>query len=640
MKFHQYFLFLILLIVALAKCADIKSTEYLCADSYAELACPNGSRIVVERIVNKYRPNECVEFTPNLENLVENRFDYCLGIVRNDDYSRRACNGEQTCHLNLKQYNFQTDVSEANCNFTSNYGKIYYSCIPNFETQKYNYVSYDVCDNYAPSLLENIDRGFIHSPFYPDYYSNNKNCYIGIKIPQNKRLVIYLVRHSMEDKSIFRNQPNDYVGIEDGVKYYGYSNSPQIIYDGNDREEINIIFVSDWITTQALRNPKGFLIYFELFSIHQPVTTKPIQITTEQVTTTVSSTTTTTTEKPYSKEVEKLISDKRIEVAPDTFSQKIKNDDEIIKREDRLVNIITLLIGFIGFLILIIFTLLFAFRSKTKQQTEEDTIYDVNDSKSIHSGNYNDEYQNVSIISTISLNKETPNKLKKSTNKQTFNDRLKKLYQNLNKTLHLSNNLMKQSNIGSKNLNSTMNLDKSNIYNPNEFNPNESDINFEKDIPIDKLKLFNKTSMTSLKKSNLEREQELEQQKRYDLNRSENHYVTMPVRKSSEPQSGEDGKLEIYEVNFENNFAYLTPANKPTENDAKSEDTEIYHSINDFGNDCKELLKDQMNKSSHRGTISEEDIYSTPSNKEVKSLRNSDNSVVKLLNHDNDETTA
>lgn len=67
----------------------------------------------------------------------------------------------------------------------------------------------------------------------------------------------------MEEKSIFRNYPKDYVGIEDGFKYYGYSNIPEIIYDGNDRETVYVNFVSDWITTQHLRSPKGFLIFFE-----------------------------------------------------------------------------------------------------------------------------------------------------------------------------------------------------------------------------------------------------------------------------------------------------------------------------------------------------------------------------------------
>ena len=127
---YGLYTFLFILFVTCCQSSDIKSTEYFCANSYAELKCPNNSQIVIQRIVNKYKPDECLEFNPQLENLIENRFDFCLGIVRKDEYSRQACNGEQSCHINLKQYNFQTDVSEANCNFTSNYGKIFYSCIP------------------------------------------------------------------------------------------------------------------------------------------------------------------------------------------------------------------------------------------------------------------------------------------------------------------------------------------------------------------------------------------------------------------------------------------------------------------------------------------------------------------------------
>lgn len=76
------------------------------------------------------------------------------------------------------------------------------------------------------------------------------------------------MKRSIEDKSIFRNLPKDYVEIEDGLKYFGFSNIPEIIYDGNDREEIFVKFVSDWITTQHLRSPKGFLIFFERNFFH------------------------------------------------------------------------------------------------------------------------------------------------------------------------------------------------------------------------------------------------------------------------------------------------------------------------------------------------------------------------------------
>lgn len=289
------------------------------------------------------------------------------------------------------------------------------------------------------------------------------------------------------------------------------------------------------------------------------------------------------------------------------------------------MTIITLLIGIIGVLILVIFGLLFSFRKKSKQQSEEDTIYDLNDSKSVHSTNFNDEYQNVSIISTISLNKETPCKSKNLEKKQTFNERLGKFYKNLNKTFKISRVLLQNGPlVNAKHINSATKLEKENIYLPNEFNLNESDLKMERNLPLDRLKIFKSAE-------NL----------RYDLNRSENLYVTVQTVKSNPEIQTEDGKLEIYEVNFDDNFAYLTPSSKSS-SPSKDQDFDIYHSINDFGNDYRELLKEHIKKTSQ---CLNEDIYSTPSNKEFKSdeestSRNLDNSVINLLNHENDETNA
>ncbi|RNA38259.1 hypothetical protein BpHYR1_030560 [Brachionus plicatilis] len=121
---------MLLLFLVIVHSAEIRSTEYLCAETYAEIKCPNDSKIVIERIVNSLRPDLCADFNRNLENLVQNQKETCIGIVRNDQSTRLACNGEQVCHLKMKQYTFKTDISEANCNFTSNYAKIFYSCIP------------------------------------------------------------------------------------------------------------------------------------------------------------------------------------------------------------------------------------------------------------------------------------------------------------------------------------------------------------------------------------------------------------------------------------------------------------------------------------------------------------------------------
>lgn len=119
---------MLVLFLASVQSNELRSTEYLCSDNYAEIKCPNDSQIVIQRIINQYKHDQCGEFDSKLGSL--NHLETCIGIVRNDQNARLACNGEQTCHLKLKQYNFKTDISEANCNFTSNYGKIFYSCIP------------------------------------------------------------------------------------------------------------------------------------------------------------------------------------------------------------------------------------------------------------------------------------------------------------------------------------------------------------------------------------------------------------------------------------------------------------------------------------------------------------------------------
>lgn len=84
-------------------------------------------------------------------------------------------------------------------------------------------------------------------------------------MPADKRLVLYLVRISIEDESMFHSYPNDYVRINGDklLEFYGHNLQPRLVYEGNDRSQVDINFKSDWITTQSLRFPKGFLIYFE-----------------------------------------------------------------------------------------------------------------------------------------------------------------------------------------------------------------------------------------------------------------------------------------------------------------------------------------------------------------------------------------
>lgn len=306
------------------------------------------------------------------------------------------------------------------------------------------------------------------------------------------------------------------------------------------------------------------------------------------------------------------------------------------------------------------------------------------------STNYGEEYHNGSIISAVVC--QNGKSLQTDAKKESkFNSRLKNFYKNINQTLLTSNKIIKN---GKKDLDFNKedaklnNHQQTKTFNINEFNPNDVDVKFEKDIPIDKLKLF-KASVTSLKKSNIEHEQE-------NNNRVENAYVTNPTagcvkydlkEYDSIISKGDKQGLQIYEVNFDNNFAYITPKLHlieppplPIVANAKSaDDTEIYQSINELdeeheSDDRNELIEnlaksqpgqqnkfDETNQSLNETCDSttkimlkdsENDynqsmIYATPTNKRVlnvtndndTSMQNQNSSIIRLLN-DNDETQA
>lgn len=127
---------------------------------------------------------------------------------------------------------------------------------------------FDVCSETSEIDGAHVDAGFIHSPHYPDYYGNSRKCQIDLHVPVNKRVVLYAVRVSLESLSVVHGKPNDYVRVSDGsgsldFVYFGLHSLPKFIYEGSERPLLHVNFRSDWITTQRLAAPKGFLIYFE-----------------------------------------------------------------------------------------------------------------------------------------------------------------------------------------------------------------------------------------------------------------------------------------------------------------------------------------------------------------------------------------
>lgn len=367
----------------------------------------------------------------------------------------------------------------------------------------------------------------------------------------------------------------------------------------------------------------------------------------------------------------------------------------------------------------------YLFFSKQKQTNEEDTIYDVNDSKSMGSNVYNDDYTNGSSMigckgagsrddaedtTSSSKTKCTPPATKRS----GFNEHLKRMYSNINKTLTVSTQLLSKANLNpislikqldtSANTNTKLNNEKSSAepspdstttttiptvkaYNINEYNANYVDLKCEKDVAIDRLKLYNKPdTSTPVKKTNIERE--LEKRKKDYFDRIENQYVSGPalMDNSTSSNSNNNDRLEIYEVDFDNNIAYIIPSKETSlreshtttsiigadqtaetehdvtiaeDDDDDDEDAEIYQSINEADldhktyDDCHSLINGAGNENVDKSSklkvaskvnmTSDEIIYSAPTNKligEEHDDHRRSTPVIRLMNHENNETHA
>lgn len=94
----------------------------------------------------------------------------------------------------------------------------------------------------------------------------------------------------------------------------------------------------------------------------------------------------------------------------------------------------------------------------------------------------------------------------------------------------------------------------------------ECEVKVEKDMVVDKLRFFRPT--TPLKSSNMDREL---------IKSGENTYVaSTPVQVSDMTTINEDGRLNIYEVDFDNDVAYIVPTVAPSTKSISKEDAEIY----------------------------------------------------------------
>ena len=205
-----------------------------------------------------------------------------------------------------------------------------------------------------------------------------------------------------------------------------------------------------------------------------------------------------------------------------------------------------------------------------KEDEGEDVIYDAKFISEPATTN-NKEYQSVSIVKKVNKTSDMNNQAKRNAAAP------KTFYSHLNQLLNLSN----QSVANSK---EAININMNNIFNQDEENKKvktddvcskETSLNsinefhaaikLEKEIPIDRLKLFgsNSTAGVSFKKNNIELEQD-----RKESNRLENRDEAMGdesklIGKNSSETNNEDkddenGRLnDDYEVNF---IAYSNPS--------------------------------------------------------------------------------
>jgi hypothetical protein len=261
----------------------------------------------------RYTPSQCVnqESVDFLSN-GSPPLDHCIGISRNDEYLNSVCNGQTSCKAIIQPKKHRYGYDGTTCDFESNMQKVIYRCVP-FKIEP-EIKSFDICDN-EPDVIAKIDKGYIHSPSYPDYYGNFKSCLVSIQVPKGHTLNIFVITKSMEGLSLFTQKPKDYFIIDNEIEQYGYSDRPYLAYNGADKEIIKIKFKSDAYTTKILESPKGFLLYFE---INAPPTT---------TTSTTTSTTTTTSTPELTSSFSKL-------GHGDSISQKMKK--EIDKSEDSM----------------------------------------------------------------------------------------------------------------------------------------------------------------------------------------------------------------------------------------------------------------------------------------------------------------
>lgn len=538
---------------------ELKASDYHCANSYVSLQCSQDHVIFVTSSEHVYRSGQCYDDEVDYETGPSQ--SHCIGYDETCDYYKSRCNGLQDCHVKVEKRQHQKGVFGGNCNFESNIAKVFYSCVPKEMNDKIP--SFDICHD-SPRDLSELNEAFIHSPNYPYYYQNSKDCQINIRTRQ-QRLVIYMLRLNMEGKGLFSRQPNDFLQIQGGEKLHGKEVPPQIVYNGTERKVV-LHFETDWGTSTYLDFPKGFLLYFKLDSM--PTTTTSTTVTTK-TTTTTSTTTKNTTGVPYYGEIKKEI----VYIKSDT-QQGLGSD-----REHGYSSAIATLVSIIGLLIVVIFGLLLLFRRQQPQFNDEENVYDSSKT----------EYQNVSI----SQQQTSP--------VGKFNAKVMKLYKSMSDTIQHSTSVLNRS--------APVITDST----PVKITYSANEVKQEKNTPNSGAEQSNENNK-SVRVEN-------EYVTLPTLDESASAYVSMPtVDEETDP------KLKIYEINLDKAGSEITISpNEKQEKPLGNRDTEIYSSINDIEaysrleKDSKQLIAAKSQK--------ENDVYSTPSNARVLKPANTETPI-------------
>ena len=113
--------------------------------------------------------------------------------------------------------------------------------------------------------------------------------------------------------------------------------------------------------------------------------------------------------------------------------------------------------------------------------------------------------------------------------------------------MNVSNKVLRKSTKSANDIINSHANTPSKTFNINEFNPNDVDIKFEKDTPIDKLKLFKMSTTSTRSAANLFKKNNVDHDKEFINRCLENTYVSNPTDMCEHNTSS---KLQVKKVYF------------------------------------------------------------------------------------------